>query len=113
MADENLDAALDALYAVIAGRRGADADASYVAGMLAAGRPAIARKLGEEAVETVVAALGDDRAALVAESADLLFHLLILLADAGITPDEVAAELARRRGVSGLDEKAARGTPSQ
>jgi phosphoribosyl-ATP pyrophosphohydrolase len=96
------------LEATIARRRGADPASSYVASLLAKGRPRIARKLGEEAVEAVVAALAEDRAALTGEAADLLFHLLVLLADADIPFAEVLAELDRRDGVSGHDEKAAR-----
>ncbi len=100
---------LDALEAVIRQRRGADPDASYVARLSAKGRAKIAQKLGEEAVETVIAAIQDDREGLKAEAADLVFHLLVLLADAGLTLDDVRAELARREGVSGIAEKAARG----
>jgi phosphoribosyl-ATP pyrophosphohydrolase len=96
------------LEATIACRRGADPASSYVASLFAKGRPRIARKLGEEAVEAVVAALAEDRAALTGEAADLLFHLLVLLADADIPFAEVLAELDRRDGVSGHDEKAAR-----
>jgi phosphoribosyl-ATP pyrophosphohydrolase len=96
------------LEATIARRRGADPASSYVASLLAKGRPRFARKLGEEAVEAVVAALAEDRAALTGEAADLLFHLLVLLADADIPFAEVLAELDRRDGVSGHDEKAAR-----
>lgn len=99
---------LDRLEAVIRARRGADPASSYVASLFAKGRPRIARKLGEEAVETVVAALGPDPAEIVPEAADLLFHLLVLLADAGLSLDDVRAELRRREGVSGHDEKASR-----
>ena len=99
---------LDRLEATIASRRAGDAGSSYVASLVAKGRTKIAQKVGEEAVETVIAAVADDRAALTSEAADLLFHLLVLLGDAGITLDDVRAELARREGVSGLDEKAAR-----
>ncbi len=99
---------LDELYAVVEARRGADPAESYVAKTLAGGTPMVARKLGEEAVETVVAAMAGERAGVVGESADLLFHLLLLWADAGIEPAEVFAELERRRGTSGLAEKAAR-----
>lgn len=81
---------------------------SYTAKLFAAGRAKIAQKVGEEAVETVIASLSDDRAALVSEATDLMFHLLVLLADAGLSLDDVRAELARREGVSGIDEKAAR-----
>ncbi len=100
---------LERLFAIIETRRGADADASYTAQLLAAGRDKIAQKLGEEAVETVIAASGGDRAATVHESADLLYHLLVLWADAGIAPAEVWTELARREGISGIDEKNSRG----
>lgn len=100
---------LDALAATLEGRKLADPGTSYVAGLYAAGRERIAQKLGEEAVEAVIAAVADDRSALTGELADLWFHSLILLADAGIAPDEVLSELARRQGVSGLIEKAARG----
>lgn len=106
------DDPLDRLEAVIAARRGADPAASYIAALTERGRPHLARKFGEEAVETVVAALGDDPATLTAEAADTLFHLLILLADAGVTLADVRAELARREGVSGHVEKAARPAPS-
>jgi phosphoribosyl-ATP pyrophosphohydrolase len=99
---------LDTLEQTIHARRGGDPDASYVARLTHKGRAKIAQKLGEEAVETVIAAIQDDRAALTGEAADLLFHLLVLLADAGVTLDEVRAELARREGLSGLAEKAAR-----
>ncbi|MEI9851051.1 MAG: phosphoribosyl-ATP diphosphatase [Sphingomonas sp.] len=99
---------LDALEAVIRARRGGDPDASYVAKLTASGRAKIAQKLGEEAVETVIAALGGDKAALTGEAADLVFHLLVLLADAGLSLDDVRAELARRGGVSGIEEKASR-----
>ena len=103
------DDPLDRLEATIAARAHADPASSYVAALFARGRPKIAQKLGEEAVETVIAALAQDRAALVGEAADLLFHLLVLLADAGVPLAEVRAELARREGVSGHVEKAARG----
>ena len=98
---------LDRLEAIIRERRGGDAGSSYVAGLFARGRPHIAQKLGEEAVETVIAALGQPDK-IASEAADLLFHLLVLLADAGLSLDDVRAELARREGVSGHDEKAAR-----
>jgi phosphoribosyl-ATP pyrophosphohydrolase len=99
---------LDRLEAVIRERRGGDPSASYVAKLSAAGRAKLAQKLGEEAVETVIAALQDDKAALTSEAADLIFHLALLLADAGLSLDDVRAELARREGVSGIDEKASR-----
>ena len=99
---------LDALYATVAARKGADPEASYTAKLYARGTAKIAQKLGEEAVETVIAAVARDRDETVKESADLLYHLMVLLADAGIPPEDVYAELARREGLSGLAEKAAR-----
>lgn len=101
-------AGLDELYATILARRGGDPDVSYVARLFAKGRNKIAQKVGEEAVETVIAAARGDRDGLVSESADLLFHLAVLWAELGITPDDVLAELQRREGTSGLAEKAAR-----
>ncbi len=99
---------LDALYATIDGRRDADPEDSWTARLLAGGVPKIARKTGEEAIETVVAALAEDPEALVAESADLLYHLLVLWSVRGVTPDMVWTELQQRKRVSGLDEKASR-----
>ncbi len=99
---------LGQLEATILGRRGGDPGSSYVAKLFAAGRPTIARKVGEEAVETVVASLTGDTRAIVAEAADLLFHLTVLLADCDVPLADVLAELRRREGVSGLAEKAAR-----
>jgi phosphoribosyl-ATP pyrophosphohydrolase len=96
------------LEAVIRDRRTADPDASYVARLRAKGRGKMAQKLGEEAVETVIAALADDRAGLTGEAADLVFHLLVLLADCDVSLADVCAELDRRDGVSGIAEKAAR-----
>ena len=98
---------LDTLEAVIRSRRGANPVSSYTASLFSKGRGKIAQKLGEEAVETVIAATSDP-AKIVPEAADLLFHLLVLLADADLTLDDVRAELARREGVSGHDEKASR-----
>jgi len=97
---------LDRLYAVIASRRGADPATSYTARLLGEGTPAIAQKVGEEAVETVIAALVGDR--VVDESADLLYHLLVLWVDRGIAATAVWQALERRSGTSGLAEKAAR-----
>lgn len=96
------------LETAIAARRGADPASSYVAKLNARGLPKIAEKVGEEATETVIAALVGERADLVGEAADLLFHLLVLLGAKGVALDEVLAELDRREGVSGLAEKAAR-----
>ena len=98
---------LERLSAVIESRKGADPGASYTAQLLAdPGRAA--KKLGEEAVETVVAALSRDKDALAAESADLIYHWLVVLAAAGLSLDEVAARLEAREGTSGLEEKAGR-----
>ena len=94
---------------VIEHRKGGDPSASYTAKLLA--DPSLAaKKLGEEAVETVIAATQGDKAALAAESADLIYHWLVVLAAAGVPLDEVAARLEAREGMSGLDEKAARKT---
>ncbi len=101
-------APLDRLYAVLASRKGADPATSYTARLLAEGVGKCAQKLGEEAVETVIAALGEDREAVIRESADLLYHLLVTLVAKDITLDEITAELERRAGVSGLEEKARR-----
>ena len=96
---------LGALFETVASRQGADPKSSYVASLLAAGKAKAARKLGEEAIETTVAALADGREALIAESADLLFHLLVLWVSCGVTPADVMAELHRREGTSGHEEK--------
>ncbi len=97
------------LYAVIESRKDGDPQTSYVARRFAQGITKIAQKVGEEAIETVIAATAKDRAAVIAESADLLFHLMIMWADQGIKPADVLAALAAREGVSGLDEKRRRG----
>jgi phosphoribosyl-ATP pyrophosphohydrolase len=102
--------ALDRLFATIASRKGADPASSYTARLLAAGMEKCAKKFGEEAVETVIAAAQNDRGELAKESADVLYHLLVVWAAAGITPDDVYAVLKSREGVSGLDEKAGRKT---
>jgi len=96
------------LEATIAQRRAADPSTSYVAKLNAKGVGKIAQKVGEEATETVIAALAGDRPELVGEAADLLFHLLVLLAAKDVPLAEVLAELDRREGVSGIAEKAAR-----
>ena len=105
---DRTEAVLARLFAVIESRRGADPDSSYTAKLLSRGREKIAQKLGEEAVETVIAALSGDKQALAGESADLLYHLLVLWAEAGLDPADVWAELGRREGTSGIAEKAAR-----
>ncbi len=102
---------LDRLTATVAARRGADPSTSYTAKLLAAGPAKAAQKLGEEAVETVIEAVRGDPAKLAAESADLLYHLTVLWAAAGVDPETVWAELERREGTSGLVEKASRKSP--
>ncbi len=99
---------LTRLETTILARREADPATSYVAKLRAKGLPKMAQKLGEEAVETIIAALGGDNQELTGEAADLLFHLITVLAERGVTLADVYAELDRREGVSGLDEKAAR-----
>jgi len=89
-------------------RKGAEPSSSYVAGLYAKGLDAILKKIGEEATETVIAAKVGDRKAIVYETADLWFHTLIMLAHQGLKPDDVLAELQRRFGLSGLEEKARR-----
>ncbi|MBK8174297.1 MAG: phosphoribosyl-ATP diphosphatase [Rhodospirillales bacterium] len=109
MSAERLDGRyLDDLFAVIESRRGADAASSYTARLFSKGRLKIAKKTGEEAVEVVIAALAEGRDEVAAESADLLYHLLVLWASVGIKPRDVWAQLSKREGVSGLAEKAAR-----
>ncbi len=100
---------LDRLYAVIESRRGADPSASWTAKLLAAGPEEIARKIGEESTETIIAALAQDRDALTSESADLLYHLLVLWAARGVAPSDVWRALEAREGTSGIAEKASRG----
>jgi phosphoribosyl-ATP pyrophosphohydrolase len=99
---------LNRIYDTILGRRSADAKSSYVASLFAKGPKKMAQKIGEEATEVVLAASGGKAVEIVSESADLLFHLLVLWAAHGITPDDVATELAKREGISGIDEKAQR-----
>jgi phosphoribosyl-ATP pyrophosphohydrolase len=99
---------LDKLFATIDARKGADPSQSYTAKLLAAGVEKCARKFGEEAIETVIAAIQKDKAELAKESADVLYHLLVLWAAAGITPQDVYAVLGAREAQSGLEEKASR-----
>ena len=99
---------LTRLYETIQSRKGGDPDASHTARLFAKGRGKIAKKLGEESVETVIAALTEDDHALASESADLLYHLLVLWAERDIDPQQVWEILEAREGTSGLAEKAAR-----
>ena len=108
----SLGSALDELAQVIAARAAAgDAASSYTAQLLGQGVERCAQKFGEEAIETILAAVGGDRQHLAAEAGDVLFHLLVLLTAGGVSGEAVAAELDRRAGRSGLDEKAARPAP--
>ena len=100
---------LEELAATVATRAASGDPSSYTAKLAGSGVAACARKLGEEAVETLIAALGGDREAVRNEAADLLYHLLVLLHVCGIPFEEVTAELGRRTGQTGLQEKAARG----
>ena len=99
---------LKRLEKTIAQRRSASPKDSYVAKLNAKGIEKIAQKLGEEAVETVIAAVGGNKQEVIEESADMLFHWLVLLQASGVTMEEVLTELAGREGMSGLDEKASR-----
>ncbi|ODT63897.1 phosphoribosyl-ATP diphosphatase [Phenylobacterium sp.] len=99
---------LERLAATIEARKGADPSTSYTAKLLSEGVERAAKKLGEEAVETVIAAAQGDAEGLAAESADLIYHWLVVLARAGVTLDDVAARLEAREGTSGLAEKASR-----
>ena len=102
------DAILEQLAAVIESRRGGDPDASYVARLLQRGEDAVLKKIGEEATEAVMAGKDGSPERIIAETADLWFHCLIMLAHYGLGPAQVLNELARRAGTSGLEEKAAR-----
>ena len=102
------DAILSQLAAVIESRRGADPDVSYVARLLVRGEDAILKKIGEEATEAVMAAKDGSPERIIAETADLWFHCLIMLAHYGLQPGQVLDELARRAGTSGIEEKASR-----
>jgi phosphoribosyl-ATP pyrophosphohydrolase len=99
---------LDKLYDAIASRRSADPATSYTAQLMSEGTAKCAQKIGEEAVEAAIAAIQNKHEDLVCESADLIYHLLVLLAVQDVKPSEVYAELARRQGCSGLEEKARR-----
>jgi phosphoribosyl-ATP pyrophosphohydrolase len=105
---DTLGDTLDRLWQTIETRRGADPASSYTAKLLSRGRAKVAQKFGEEAVEAFIEGARGDRAALVGESADVLYHLMVMWAATGVAPADVAAELARREGTSGLSEKKAR-----
>jgi len=101
---------IDRLYEIISSRIGSDPAQSYTAKLLSEGELQCAKKMGEEAIETVIAATAQDKAALTAESADLLYHLLVLWTVSGVKPEDVYAALAAREGQSGIAEKASRKT---
>ncbi len=102
---------LDRLFAVVESRRDADPAISHSARLLSRGPAKVAQKFGEEAVECLIEAVAGNREALIGESADVLYHLLVLWVSSGVNPADVWAELIRREGVSGIAEKAARATP--
>lgn len=108
MANDKSTDILAELARLLEARKQADPTSSYVASLYAKGLDAILKKVGEEATETLIAAKGGDAKALVYETADLWFHTLVLLAHQGLGPEDVLAELVRRHGRSGLEEKAAR-----
>lgn len=110
MSDTNSDAVLHALHRVLEERKHAAPDSSYVAKLYGKGMDGILKKVGEEATETVIAAKAGDRQQIVYETADLWFHTLVMLAAMDLGPADVLAELERRFGLSGLDEKASRQT---
>ncbi len=99
---------LNTLFETILSRKEADPKSSYVASLFEKGTPKIAQKVGEEAMETAIEAVQGNPEKLKAESADLLFHLMVLWADQGITPDDVFAVLQSREGIGGIDEKSSR-----
>lgn len=99
---------LDRLAEMLESRKSADPQSSYVAKLYAKGMDAILKKVGEEAAETIIAAKDGDPQKIIYETADLWFHTLVMLAQAGLHPDDILNELARREGLSGLAEKAAR-----
>ena len=106
--DEKNIVVLQRLFRTIESRKGGDVQSSYTASLLAKGTKAITAKITEEAEEVVRAALDETPQRLSAESADLLYHLLVLWAQAGVTPEDVWAELAAREGISGIEEKKSR-----
>jgi phosphoribosyl-ATP pyrophosphohydrolase len=108
MAEESAQAVLDRLFRLIEQRRLADPASSYTAKLFHRGTHRIAKKVGEEATEVVIAALRGKRERIVEESADLMYHLLVLWADAHVRPHDIWAELARREGVSGVAEHTGR-----
>ncbi len=108
MSSENPSEILDRLFAVIESRKGGDSDASYTARLLAGGPRKIGKKINEEAAEVTIAALAEGKDAVTRESADLVYHLLVMWAAMGVRPEDVYAELEKREGTSGIAEKNSR-----
>ncbi len=108
MTDKSKQDILLELQQVLEQRKGAEASESYVAGLYSEGLNKILEKIGEEATETILAAKDGDKQALIGETADLWFHTMVMLADQGLSVTDIIDELARRFGLSGLDEKASR-----
>ena len=106
--DDTPAAVLDRIWSVVVNRRAADPNLSHSARLLSRGTAKIAQKFGEEAVECLIEATRGNRDALIAESADVLYHLIVMWVDGGIRPDDVWHELRRREGLSGIAERAAR-----
>jgi phosphoribosyl-ATP pyrophosphohydrolase len=109
--DESDAIVLDRLFTVVESRRDADPTISHSARLLSRGAAKVAQKFGEEAVECLIEAVAGNRDALIAESADVLYHLLVLWVSSGVSPSDVWAELIRREGISGIAEKTARAKP--
>lgn len=105
MSADNPSDVLERLFGVIESRKGGDADTSYTAKLLAGGPAKIGKKINEEAAEVTIASLAEGKDAVARESADLIYHLLVMWAAMGIRPEEVYAELAKREGTSGIEEK--------
>ena len=99
---------LDRLFETVASRKSAASGSSYTASLYAKGAKKIAQKVGEEGVELALAGALEDRDEIISESADLIYHMFVLWANAGVSPEEIYAKLAEREGLSGLDEKASR-----
>ena len=111
LGDVSRGAVMDRLWNVVLSRREADPTISHSARLLSRGMPKVAQKFGEEAVECLIEAVSGNHDALVAESADVLYHLIVMWVAAGVEPNEVWAELERREGISGVLEKASRTLP--
>lgn len=105
-------AVLDRLHDVVQSRRTADPSVSHSARLLSRGPAKVAQKFGEEAVECLIEAVSGNREALIAESADVLYHLIVMWVASGVSPNDVWSELERREGISGISEKAGRVLPS-